>query len=56
VLRSSHQQLPLGALVLAWLPQVADNRRPEQPDERAGFDGLLSALLGWVLAMLPTFR
>eukprot|EP00199_Chlamydomonas_sp_CCMP681_P001324 CAMPEP_0119107956 /NCGR_PEP_ID=MMETSP1180-20130426/12616_1 /TAXON_ID=3052 ORGANISM="Chlamydomonas cf sp, Strain CCMP681" /NCGR_SAMPLE_ID=MMETSP1180 /ASSEMBLY_ACC=CAM_ASM_000741 /LENGTH=606 /DNA_ID=CAMNT_0007093509 /DNA_START=71 /DNA_END=1894 /DNA_ORIENTATION=+ len=38
------------------LRKVSKLPRPVDPTAAAGYDGLLSALLGWVLALLPTFR
>eukprot|EP00967_Tisochrysis_lutea_P005994 scaffold7073_cov16-Tisochrysis_lutea.AAC.1 len=29
--------------------------RPQDPEERAGFDSFLSTLMGWCLALMPTF-
>lgn len=35
--------------------QLTWDGRPQDPEERTGFDNLLSTLMGWCLALMPTF-
>jgi hypothetical protein len=35
---------------------VAFEKRPDDENDAGDFDGLLSSLLGYVLALLPTYR
>eukprot|EP00195_Chlamydomonas_chlamydogama_P017840 CAMPEP_0202894980 /NCGR_PEP_ID=MMETSP1392-20130828/4258_1 /ASSEMBLY_ACC=CAM_ASM_000868 /TAXON_ID=225041 /ORGANISM="Chlamydomonas chlamydogama, Strain SAG 11-48b" /LENGTH=659 /DNA_ID=CAMNT_0049579841 /DNA_START=154 /DNA_END=2133 /DNA_ORIENTATION=- len=36
--------------------RLARGNRPADPNDRPDYDSLLSSLLGWVLALLPTYR
>lgn len=51
-----HQHPPCLPYPNLQVAQAPPSQRPRVASGDAQFDGLLSALLGWVLALLPTFR